>query len=236
MKSNRLFAGIVTAALCFAQAASACTGIMLSGIDGSAVRARTMEWGAFDLLSSVSVVPPGHEMTAVMPDGSAGAAWTVRYGFAGATVLGRLITTDGVNEAGLSGGLFYLPGFAEYPDFDPAHAETSLAPTDVVNYVLSNFATVAEARAALETMHIVDVVEPSLGFAAPLHFFIADPSGDRIVIEVVDKKMQIHEAPLGVITNAPTYDWHMTNLRNYLNLSATELPKRTFRPWARAAV
>ena len=30
--------------------------------------------------------------------------------------------------------------------------------------------------------------------------------------------------PLGVITNAPTFDWHMTNLRNYVNLSAIELP------------
>jgi choloylglycine hydrolase len=31
-------------------------------------------------------------------------------------------------------------------------------------------------------------------------------------------------APLGVITNAPTYDWHETNLRNYINLSAVALP------------
>ena len=26
------------------------------------------------------------------------------------------------------------------------------------------------------------------------------------------------------MTNAPTFDWHMTNLRNYVNLTATNVP------------
>lgn len=60
-----------------------------------------------------------------------------------------------------------------------------------------------------------------------MHDFVGDPTGDTLVIEVVDKQMQLYDAPLGVITNAPPYDWHVTNLRNYLNLSATELPKQT---------
>jgi len=36
--------------------------------------------------------------------------------------------------------------------------------------------------------------------------------------------LNIFDAPLGVITNAPSYDWHMTNLRNYINLSPVALP------------
>ncbi|MFZ0725270.1 MAG: linear amide C-N hydrolase [Desulfobacterales bacterium] len=32
--------------------------------------------------------------------------------------------------------------------------------------------------------------------------------------------------PLGVITNSPSFDWHMTNLRNYINLSAVALPTK----------
>ena len=43
--------------------------------------------------------------------------------------------------------------------------------------------------------------------------------------------MNLHDAPLGVITNAPTYDWHMTNLRNYINLSAVHFPARRSRTW-----
>ena len=39
------------------------------------------------------------------------------------------------------------------------------------------------------------------------------------VVEVVGGAIKVHDAPLGVITNSPAYDWHMTNLRNYVNLS-----------------
>ena len=36
--------------------------------------------------------------------------------------------------------------------------------------------------------------------------------------------MKVFDAPLGVVTNAPAYDWHLTNLRNYVNLSVTSVP------------
>ena len=41
--------------------------------------------------------------------------------------------------------------------------------------------------------------------------------------------MKIFDAPLGVITNAPSYDWHETNLRNYINLSPVALPGKKLR-------
>ncbi|MEM6896643.1 MAG: choloylglycine hydrolase family protein, partial [Pseudomonadota bacterium] len=186
-----------------------------------------MEWGAFDLQSAISIIPPGYEMSSIMDDGSAGATWTTQYGAVAITGLGRLVATDGMNEAGLSGGLFYLPGFAEYPEYDPSHDGPSISPADFLTYALGNFATVAEVREAMEDIKIVSVFEESLGFAAPVHFFLADPTGARVVIEVVGQEMMLHDAPLGVITNSPAYDWHMTNLRNYLNLSATELPTQT---------
>jgi choloylglycine hydrolase len=54
------------------------------------------------------------------------------------------------------------------------------------------------------------------------HWKIADSSGESIIVEIVDSgKMKIYDAFHGVITNAPTYDWHLTNLRNYINLSPT---------------
>jgi choloylglycine hydrolase len=53
---------------------------------------------------------------------------------------------------------------------------------------------------------------------------VSDPSGEQTVIEWSEGEAKIFDAPLGVITNAPTYDWHMTNLRNYVNLSPVALP------------
>ena len=51
-------------------------------------------------------------------------------------------------------------------------AAKSLRPTDVGQYLLTNFATIDEVRAALATISIVPVVEPALGFAAPEHFIV----------------------------------------------------------------
>ena len=144
----------VAATAGFAQAAVACTGIMLSGSDGTNVRARTMEWGAFDLQSAISIIPPGYEMSSIMDDGSAGATWTTQYGAVAITGLGRLVATDGMNEAGLSGGLFYLPGFAEYPEYDPSHDGPSISPADFLTYALGNFATVAEVREVIDAAGI----------------------------------------------------------------------------------
>jgi choloylglycine hydrolase len=68
------------------------------------------------------------------------------------------------------------------------------------------------------------VVEPALGIPAPVHFIVTEPSGKQIVIEFLKGETMVYDAPLGVLTNAPTYEWHLTNLRNYLNLSPVSLP------------
>ncbi|WP_299323094.1 choloylglycine hydrolase family protein [Parasphingopyxis sp.] len=211
-----------------ADLAEACTGITLRGADGTVVRARTMEWASFDLEAEISVFPRGYQFTADnMPDGHRGRSWEARYGMVATTGMGRPVAVDGINEAGLSAGAFYLPGFSEFPPFDPADAENTIAPTDVVAFVLAQYATLDEVREGLDGIRVAALSDPSLGFPAPLHTVVTDRQGNSIVIEIVEQEMRIHDAPLGVITNSPTYDWHMTNLRNYLNLSGTALPHRT---------
>jgi choloylglycine hydrolase len=61
------------------------------------------------------------------------------------------------------------------------------------------------------------------GAVAGAHFFIQDRSGKSIVVEPIDGTLKVHDAPLGVMTNAPTYDWHMTNLVVYINLSVKDV-------------
>jgi choloylglycine hydrolase len=53
---------------------------------------------------------------------------------------------------------------------------------------------------------------------------VHDASGKSIVIEYVDGKLHVYDNPLGVVTNAPTFDWQMTNLRNYVNFSIVNVP------------
>lgn len=53
---------------------------------------------------------------------------------------------------------------------------------------------------------------------------VQDAAGNCIVIEYVDGKLHIHDNPIGVFTNSPTFDWHITNLSNYVNLSPVNVP------------
>lgn len=203
-----------------------CTGIMLTGDDDSIIRARTAEWGPFDLETKINIIPRGFTYNAgEMPDGRQGASWKGRFGMVGISMLDHGAPADGINEAGLTAGLFYLPGFTEYQEYRPELADNTIPGDLLASYTLSMFETVEEVRAGLEQVRVVGVVDETLGFPFPFHLLVADRFGGRIVVEYIDGELTIFEAPLGVITNSPNYDWHMTNLNNYVNLSAIGLPE-----------
>jgi choloylglycine hydrolase len=215
----------LTAAFAFATTHSqACTGISLDAADGAMIRSRTMEFG-FPLASNVVVIPAGTAMSGTLPDGKQGVSFTTKYAMAGANAVGQTVIIDGLNEQGLSFGLFYFPGFAQYPAVTPENASRAMAPFEFGNWVLGNFATVDELKAALAQGCAVIVDTPAPGFgSSPSHYFVRDRSGKSIVIEPLGGTLKIFDAPLGVVTNAPAYDWHITNLRNYVNLSVTSVP------------
>ena len=204
----------------------ACTGIMLTGTDGSIIRARTAEWGPFDLETKINVIPRGYTYrSGEMPDGKQGATWKGRYGMVGISMLDHGAPADGINEAGLTAGLFYLPGYTEYQEYLPKQAGKTIPGDLLASYTLSMFKTVDEVRAGLADVRVVGIVDETLGFPFPFHMLVADSNGGRIVIEYIDGELTVFDAPLGVITNSPNYDWHMTNLNNYVNLTAIGVPE-----------
>jgi choloylglycine hydrolase len=205
---------------------AACTGVTLKAKDGSVVYGRTMEWGSFDLNSQVVIYPRGYKFTAHTPDKKPGLVWQGPYGFVGLDGLDAEVTLDGMNEKGLAVGGFYHPGFAKYQKYDSEKAAQSMGPGDVIAYILSTCATVDEAKAAMAKVYVTPVIAPPIGIPPPAHYIVTEPSGKAIVMEYLKGELVIFDAPLGVITNAPTYDWHEINLRNYLNLSAVSLPSK----------
>jgi len=229
MKINKL--KIISVGLLFffytiSTTANACTGIRLIAEDGSTVYGRTMEWGTFDLNSRVAIVPRGYGFTGLTPDGYDGKKWKANYGFVALDALGEDAFADGMNEKGLAVGLFYHPGFAEYMEYSRAKAKNTITAIDVVAYILSQFSTVDQVKKAMKHVRVVPVVEEVLGIPVPGHWMVTEPSGKSIVIEYSNGEVKIFDNPLGILTNAPTYDWHMTNLRNYINLSAVALPDK----------
>ena len=204
----------------------ACTGIRLSGADQGVVYGRTMEWGAFDLNSRVTIIPRGYKFIGLTPDGYTGKKWIAKYGVVGLDMLEKPTLGDGMNEKGLTAGLFYHPGFAKYPEYDPAKANITITAIDVVHFILTQYASIDEVRKGMSKVRVVPVVEKALGIAVEAHFMVTDSEGKSIVIEFTDGEMIIFNNPLGVITNAPNFDWHMTNLRTYVNLSAVAIPNK----------
>ncbi len=226
MLKSILPAAILACAAILTPPAHACTGITLKAKDGAVIYGRTMEWGSFDLESRVVIVPRGAKFTAQTPDQKPGKTWSAIYGVVGLDAVGKDIIADGINEKGLTVGEFYHPGYAAYPEYDPALAGESISPLDVGLYLLSQCATVDQVRAEMAKIRVVPVAEPAIGIAPPMHYLVTEPGGKAMVIEFLKGGMKLFEAPLGVITNSPGYDCHETNLRNYVNLSPVAIPDK----------
>lgn len=222
-RSRCLLVGTLIAALSFAPAAQACTGIRLVAKDGGVVAARTLEFGV-DLHSEVLVVPAGTALTGTLPDGGKGISYTTKHGFLGANAEGLTAIVDGINDQGLYVGLFYFPDYASYPDATKDNASRAMAPHEYANWLLGNFANVEEVKANFNKVVLVPVVLDAIKQVPPVHFVVHDKSGNSLVIEPSDKTLKIYDNPLGVVTNSPTFDWHMTNLRNYVNLTVDNVP------------
>ena len=200
----------------------ACTGIRLIAADGTVVHARTMEF-AIDIHSDVMMVPRGYSRTARTPDGKEGLKWKAKYASVGSNGVKLPVLFDGLNEKGLAAGTFYFPGSAGSA-LRPSRRCKDIAEWEVGSWILENFASVEEVKANIGNIVVPAVVFAGWGFAPEAHYIVHDASGKCIVIEYVAGKLNISDNPLGVLTNSPSFDWHMTNLRNYVNFSMTNVP------------
>ncbi|WP_454918677.1 linear amide C-N hydrolase [Xanthobacter sediminis] len=202
------------------QQARACTSFLLKSADGGFVYGRTLEFG-LPLNSALTVIPRNLAYTGTGPDGKPGTGltWTTRYGVGGANAFGLPIVLDGVNEAGLAGGMLYLPALALYQDVPAAEGKTSIAAHEVLTYILTSFATVAEVKEGLPRIRVNRSILDQLKMPAPMHVTVHDATGASLVIEYIGGELRMHDNPTTVMTNAPAFDWHVTNLGNYLPLS-----------------
>lgn len=203
--------------------ASACTAITLTAKDEGVVVGRTMEFG-LDVKPSAVVVPAGTELTSSLPAEAKGIKYTSKYGMAGLNFMNKRMLVDGMNEKGVYVGALYLPGYASYPKVEAKTASKSMAPEDYVAWLLANFSSVEEIKKNYTNVILVQNPQKEIGGQSfPGHFIVVDATGASIVIEPVDNTLKLHENPLRVLTNSPTFDWHMTNLENYVNLTAVNV-------------
>ena len=219
---NRLLAGTIATVLgglVALQPAAACTRALYVGEGGLVITGRSMDW-AEDMHTNLWAFPKG-----IARDGAGGAStpkWTSKYGSLIATGY-DIGSADGMNEAGLVANLLYL---AE-SDYGQADGKPILSITLWAQYVLDNFATVAEAVTALE-QEPFRVVAPKLpnGDGAQLHLAISDATGDSAIFEYVGGKLVVHHGKqFNVMTNSPAFDQQLA-----LNAYWKEIGGNTFLP------
>lgn len=140
--------------------------------------------------------------------------WTSKYG--SLVITGYDIGThEGVNEKGLSTHILYLAGDADFGTRDPG--KEAIGIMQWAQYYLDNYATVAEAVDAIgkSTVQVEPMILPN-GKPALLHLSLEDRNGDSAVIEYIKGKPIIyHDKRFTVVTNEPTYDKQIENLKQY---------------------
>ena len=199
--------------MCGAFEALACTGLSLTAADGSYVQARTIEWGNSALESMYVVIPRGQSLQSLTPGSEPGVAFKARYGVVGLAVVEERFIAEGINEAGLSAGLFFFPQYGSYESYEAAQSDRTLVDLEVAQWILTQFATIDEVKASIGDVRIV-----GLEANAVVHWRIGEPSGRQVVLEIVDGVPHFYENEVGVLTNAPGFEWQVTNLNNYVNL------------------
>ena len=199
--------------------ADACTGIMIKTKDGKTVHGRTLEFGV-EVSTSLIAVPINYQFVGKTDNGD-GLKYTSKYSMTGIITYTDMNIADGMNSAGLSCGAFYFPTIAEYTPLTKENQSKALSPLDFNNWILAQFSSVDEVKKAIANNEVVIVPTVLDGWGAaspPFHYVIYDKSGESIVVEPIGGELVVRDNPIGVFTNSPSFDWHMTNLRNYTNL------------------
>ena len=205
--------------------ASACTALMITDKKGNAYSAKTMEY-AVPMPFEMSYVPAGTKVVSVAPGKKPGLSFETKYPVLGVSAdvgvgNGINMMVESANNQGLSISTNELPG-SQSPAGAGSDAAKALATTDLGLYLLGNFQSVAEVKEALQGS-AVSVWVPKIplvgNIEAPFHYILFDKTGAGIVIEFLDGKMNVHDNPVGVVTNAPEFPWHLKNLNNYAQLT-----------------
>lgn len=123
---------------------------------------------------------------------------------------------DAANENGLCIANLNFPYFAYYhPTPIPNHV--NLTSYEFMMWVLQNFDTVHEVKQALQNVVFVNTSNREKMRSTPAHWLISDEK-NTIVVEPTKDGVCVYDNLVGVLTNNPTFDWHLLHLHTYVGI------------------
>ncbi len=133
---------------------------------------------------------------------------------------------EAANEHGLAMAGLNFPGNAHF--FEEIPGKDNIAPFEFIPWILGQCKNLCDARKLLEKINLCCIHFSEEYPVSPLHWLVADRTGS-ITVESMADGLKLHENPVGVLTNNPPFDYHMTHLREYLNLTHLA-PENRFGP------
>ena len=123
---------------------------------------------------------------------------------------------EATNEKGLSMAGLNFPENAVYYPF--AEGKDNVSPFELIPWILSQCACIGEAKILLEKLNLVNINFSEQLPLSPLHWMISDKKSS-IVAEPLKSGLKIYDNPFEVLTNNPPFEYHDTNVSNYMGLS-----------------
>ncbi len=134
---------------------------------------------------------------------------------------------DGINEMGLMGSNNLFPKYATFSK-EVVEGKINMTTPNAFDYLLSRCRDVEEVRREAEKIIIIEQGETKGDVSTSAHFFFMDAECNKIVLEPRDGILVAYDNPYGVLTNAPEFGWHTTNLKNYINLKSENTEEAKF--------
>ncbi|MBQ8798085.1 MAG: choloylglycine hydrolase [Lachnospiraceae bacterium] len=123
---------------------------------------------------------------------------------------------EATNEWGLSMAGLNFPGNAHY--FPVTEGKDNISPFEFIPWILSQCKNLAEARKLLKRINLCNLDFSEKFPLSSLHWIVADREG-AVTVESVSEGLKVYENPIGVLTNNPAFDYHMTHLCDFINLT-----------------
>ena len=208
--------------------AFACSGMELTSKEGDAYWFRTCdmndmynvfgEKGSYIACSSLMSYP------ADVPIAFYTGEIAPKYSIIGTSFSNSYALLDGMNSAGLCGGLLMFDEGTSYPEDEAPEGYKMFASMEGVTWILSQCADVKEVKELMETT-VVKAIElpgiPGSGLSATMHLMFTDKTGASIVLENSDPEhpgeYTIYEDCNGVMTNSPLYSTHLEDYKAYID-------------------
>ncbi len=201
-----------------------CTALTLVTKDGEHLFGRNMDI-EYEFGQSVGIIPRNYEYINM----STKATEKVKYAIIGMITMieNHPMICDGLNEKGLAIAGLNFPTYCKWED-SLVEGKINLPAYDFMLWVLSNFESIEDLKKEVLNVNLMSTRISEQVPPPCLHWIVTDVTGKSIVIEKTADSYKVYDNYVGILGNSPTFDWHVTNLRQYIGLVPEQVTEGTW--------